>query len=136
MGFILPAQQKYFQCLKYFCWSVSISVRLPNMSDISRHNQLIVMLIVTFSVLSITAASIHENRRSVISIQQIVSNQESNSRVKRKAQQVEFSIINNFEVLRQRYLDTLRDRLPRPSRRPKIIKTQIRENQNFLDVVG
>ena len=46
----------------------------------------------------------------MISVEPIVSNQESNNRVKRKAQQVEFSIINNFEVLRQRYLDTLRDR--------------------------
>ena len=46
----------------------------------------------------------------MISVEPIFSNQESNNRVKRKAQQVEFSIINNFEVLRQRYLDTLRDR--------------------------
>ena len=46
----------------------------------------------------------------MLSVEPIVSNQESNNRVKRKAQQVEFSIINNFEVLRQRYLDTLRDR--------------------------
>jgi len=136
-SFILPAQPNIFsQCLKYFCCSVSITVRLPNMSAVSRQNQLIVLLIITFSVISVTAASIYESRRSMISVEPIVSNQESNNRVKRKAQQVEFSIINNFEVLRQRYLDTLRDRNARPSRRPRIIKTQIRENQNFLDVVG
>eukprot|EP00092_Neocalanus_flemingeri_P010793 GFUD01011622.1.p2 GENE.GFUD01011622.1~~GFUD01011622.1.p2 ORF type:complete len:115 (+),score=29.58 GFUD01011622.1:99-443(+) len=43
------------------------------------------------------------------------------------------SITNNFEVLRRRYLDNIKERA---LRQKKINNNQIAENQNFLDAVG
>ena len=58
-------------------------------------------------------------------------------RIKREANinQPNLSIIDNFEVLRRRYLDTLRDRR-RGTRRPRVERNQIAENQDFLESVG
>ena len=51
--------------------------------------------------------------------------------------QPNLSIIDNFEVLRRRYMDTLRDRRRSGgTRRPRIQRDQIAENQNFLESVG
>ena len=46
------------------------------------------------------------------------------------------SITNNFEVLRQRYLDTIKERNRLRARRQDLNQDQIQENQNFLDSVG
>eukprot|EP00090_Calanus_glacialis_P020049 TRINITY_DN30837_c0_g1_i1.p1 TRINITY_DN30837_c0_g1~~TRINITY_DN30837_c0_g1_i1.p1 ORF type:complete len:108 (+),score=16.98 TRINITY_DN30837_c0_g1_i1:68-391(+) len=46
------------------------------------------------------------------------------------------SITNNFEVLRRRYLDTMKERNRQRSRQQKNNKNQIQENQSFLDTVG
>ena len=59
-------------------------------------------------------------------------------RIKREANinQPNLSIIDNFEVLRRRYLDTLRDRRRSGTRRPRGQRNQIAENQDFLESVG
>ena len=46
------------------------------------------------------------------------------------------SITNNFEVLRRRYLDTIKERNRLRARRQDLNQDQIQENQNFLDAVG
>ena len=46
------------------------------------------------------------------------------------------SITNNFEVLRRRYLDTIKERARQRKRQQLINTSQILENQDFLDSVG
>ena len=58
-------------------------------------------------------------------------NPELNIRVKRTSP--DFSIINQFEVLRKRYLDTLRDRI---TRRPRVLRDQIQDNRDFMNQIG
>merc|ERR1712179_248019 len=46
------------------------------------------------------------------------------------------SITNNFEVLRRRYLATTKEQNRLRASRQNLDRTQIQENQNFLDSVG
>ena len=85
------------------------------------------------------ATSINHNhfRPSHLSL---INNDWELQRIKREANinQPNLSIIDNFEVLRRRYLDTLRDRRRATgTRRPRVQqKNQIAQNQDFLEAVG
>ena len=85
------------------------------------------------------ATSINHNhfRTSHLSL---INNDWELQRIKREANinQPNLSIIDNFEVLRRRYLDTLRDRRRATgTRRPRVQqKNQIAQNQDFLEAVG
>merc|ERR1711997_161335 len=58
---------------------------------------------------------------------------ELHMRVRRTTHDTGFSVIEQFEVLRKRYLESLRKRVPT---RPSILTDRLEQNQSFLESIG
>merc|ERR1712110_408533 len=54
-------------------------------------------------------------------------------RVRRRTHDTGFSVVEQFEVLRKRYLESLR---ARPTSRGSSIRDRVQQNQNFLESIG
>merc|ERR1712055_37777 len=100
----------------------------------------IVILIISFSL--VNSRTIMESRGYRHAVYPGGVSQEVNNLIDRQKRNTHseirgmLSITNNFEVLRRRYLATIKEQNRLRASRQNLDRTQIQENQNFLDSVG